>query len=154
MNRFLSITVEPIDEPSLLASRSASSGMGAVVYFSGVVRGLEGGDRIAALDYSCFVPMAEHQFHQLFDRLAERGTVESVRLVHRIGRVAVGEASLWIEVVSAHRGEAFAACQWVIDEMKRVVPIWKQAVPVTPTDPPAPAGSVPAIAPSDPHPPS
>ncbi len=132
MNRFLSITVEPIDEPSLLASRSASSGMGAVVYFSGVVRGLESGDRIAALDYSCFVPMAEHQFHQLFDRLAARGTVESVRLVHRIGRVAVGEASLWIEVVSAHRGEAFAACQWVIDEMKRVVPIWKK--PVRPSD--------------------
>ena len=140
MKRILSITPDPIDEASLIAGRDLSSGMGAAVSFAGVVRGREGDAPIAALDYSCFVPMAEHQFHRLFDRLEERGTVESVRLVHRIGRVPVGEASLWIEVVSAHRAEAFEACQWLIDEMKRVVPIWKQAVPVTPTDPPAPAG--------------
>ena len=132
MKRFLSITRDPIDEAALVANRTLSSGMGAAVYFSGVVRGQEGAEAIAALDYSCFVPMAEHQFHRLFDRLAERGSVESVRLVHRIGRVAVGESSLWIEVVSAHRAEAFAACQWVIDEMKQVVPIWKK--PVTAAD--------------------
>lgn len=163
MNRSLLITTDPIDEAKLIAGRSLSAGMGAVVAFSGVVRGREGDGAIAALDYTCFVPMAEHQFHRLFDRLAGRGTVESVRLVHRIGRVAVGEASLWVEVVSAHRAEAFEACQWLIDEMKRVVPIWKQAVPVIPTDPPASAGSVPASppsdlpdrsAPSDPHPPA
>jgi molybdopterin synthase catalytic subunit len=51
-----------------------------------------------------------------------------LRVVHRIGLVAAGEASLWIEVVAPHRGEAFAACQFLIDEMKRVVPIWKKAV--------------------------
>lgn len=134
MKRILSITPDPIDEASLIAARDLSSGMGAAVSFAGVVRGREGDAPIAALDYSCFVPMAEHQFHRLFDRLEERGTVESVRLVHRIGRVPVGEASLWIEVVSAHRAEAFAACQWVIDEMKRVVPIWKKVVPVPVAD--------------------
>jgi molybdopterin synthase catalytic subunit len=128
MKRFLSIIRDPIDEAGLVADRTLSSGMGAAVYFSGVVRGQEGADAIVALDYSCFIPMAEHQFHRLFDRLAQRGSVESVRLVHRIGRVAVGESSLWIEVVSAHRAEAFAACQWVIDEMKQVVPIWKKPV--------------------------
>jgi molybdopterin synthase catalytic subunit len=128
MKRFLSITRDPIDEAGLVANRTLSSGMGAAVYFSGVVRGQEGSDAITAIDYSCFVPMAEHQFHRLFDRLAERGSVESVRLVQRIGRVAVGESSLWIEVVSAHRAGAFAACQWVIDEMKQVVPIWKSPV--------------------------
>lgn len=143
MKRILSITTEPIDEAGLIAGRDLSSGMGAVVCFSGVVRGREGQEPIAALDYSCFTPMAEHQFHRLFDRLEARGTVDSVRLVHRIGRVAVGEASLWIEVVSAHRAEAFEACQWVIDEMKRVVPIWKKAVP------PAPANGSNG---SDPHP--
>ena len=94
----------------------------------GVVRGSEVSQPISAIEYECFRPMAEHQFHRLFDRLAERGSVESVRLVHRIGRVAVGESSLWIEVVSAHRAEAFGACQWVIDEMKQVVPIWKSPV--------------------------
>jgi len=141
MKRFLSITRDPIDEAGLVADRTLSSGMGAAVYFSGVVRGQEGTDAIVALDYSCFIPMAEHQFHRLFDRLAQRGSVESVRLIHRIGRVAVGESSLWIEVVSAHRAEAFAACQWVIDEMKQVVPIWKK--PVTAAD---------ASIPSDPNP--
>jgi molybdopterin synthase catalytic subunit len=132
MKRFLSITRDPLDEAGLVADRTLSSGMGAAVYFSGVVRGQEGTDAIVALDYSCFSPMAEHQFQRLFDRLAQRGSVESVRLVHRIGRVPVGESSLWIEVVSAHRAEAFAACQWVIDEMKQVVPIWKK--PVTAAD--------------------
>jgi molybdopterin synthase catalytic subunit len=141
MKRFLSITRDPIDEAGLVAGRTLSSGMGAAVYFSGVVRGQEGADAIVALDYSCFIPMAEHQFQRLFDRLAQRGSVESVRLVHRIGRVPVGESSLWIEVVSAHRAEAFAACQWVIDEMKQVVPIWKK--PVRAAD---------ASIPSDPNP--
>jgi len=141
MKRFLSITRDPIDEAGLVAGRTLSSGMGAAVYFSGVVRGQEGADAIVALDYSCFIPMAEHQFQRLFDRLVQRGSVESVRLVHRIGRVPVGESSLWIEVVSAHRAEAFAACQWVIDEMKQVVPIWKK--PVRAAD---------ASIPSDPNP--
>ena len=54
--------------------------------------------------------------------------VESVRLVHRLGVVRVNEPSLWVEVIAPHRGEAFAACQWLIDEMKRVVPIWKKPV--------------------------
>ncbi|MEY4326655.1 MAG: hypothetical protein RIS24_2826 [Verrucomicrobiota bacterium] len=142
MKRFLSITRDPIDEADLVTHRTLSSGMGAAVYFSGVVRGQEGAEAIVALDYSCFIPMAEHQFHRLFDRLAQRGSVESVRLVHRIGRVAVGESSLWIEVVSAHRAEAFAACQWVIDEMKQVVPIWKK--PVTAADDGLPSDPNPA----------
>jgi molybdopterin synthase catalytic subunit len=56
--------------------------------------------------------------------------LESVRLVHRLGRVAAGEASLWMEVVAPHRQEAFAACQFIVSEMKRVVPIWKKAFPL------------------------
>jgi hypothetical protein len=72
--------------------------------------------------------MVEHQFSLLFDQLEQRWPVASVRLVHRTGRVPAGEPSLWVEVVAPHRGEAFAACQWLIDEMKRVVPIWKHPV--------------------------
>jgi molybdopterin synthase catalytic subunit len=128
VKRELAITTEPIDEPALVGGRSMSGGMGAAVYFSGVVRGAENEAAISALDYSAFVPMAEYQFHKLFDEVETRWPVESVRLVHRIGVVAVGEASLWVEVIAPHRGEAFAACQWIIDEMKRVVPIWKRAV--------------------------
>ena len=70
--------------------------------------------------------MAEHQFNRLFSEMEKRWPIESVRLVHRVGMVKVNEPSLWVEVVAPHRGEAFAACQWLIDEMKRVVPIWKK----------------------------
>jgi molybdopterin synthase catalytic subunit len=129
VRRQLTITSEPIDAAALLTQRSMSAGMGAVVYFLGVVRGTEAGQGISALDYEAFVPMAEHQFHKLFDELARRWPIESVRLVHRIGVVKVNAPSLWIEVIAPHRGEAFAACQWLIDEMKRVVPIWKKPVP-------------------------
>jgi molybdopterin synthase catalytic subunit len=70
--------------------------------------------------------MAEHQVDLLFQEMERRWPIESVRLVHRVGPVPVNEAALWVEVVAPHRGEAFAACQWFIDELKRVVPIWKR----------------------------
>ncbi len=126
MIRQLTITSEPINETALLAERKMSSGMGAAIYFLGVVREREGAEKITAIDYEAFHKMAEHQFHLLFDKMEKRWPVESVRLVHRLGVVKVGEPSLWVEIVSPHRGEAFAACQWLIDEMKRVVPIWKK----------------------------
>jgi len=127
MRRQITITTDPIDEAGLLAGRSASSTAGAVVYFLGLVREIEEGSPIAALEYESFERMAEHQFGLLFDELTKRWPIESVRLVHRIGLIKVNEPSLWVEVIAPHRGEAFAACQWLIDEMKRVVPIWKKA---------------------------
>ena len=98
------------------------------MYFVGVVRGTEGTANIGALEYEAFQRMAEHQISLLFDEMAKRWPIESVRLVHRIGLVKVSEPSLWIEIVARHRGEAFAACQWLIDELKRVAPIWKKPV--------------------------
>jgi len=126
MRRQLTITTEPIDEASLISGRKLSGDMGAVVYFAGVVRGVENGSEIAALEYESFQKMAEHQFHLLFDELEKRWPVESIRVIHRLGMVNVNEASLWVEVVAPHREEAFAACQWLIDRMKEVVPIWKK----------------------------
>ena len=128
MHRSLTISPDPIDEPALVAQRRMGAGMGAAVYFSGVVRGAEAGQVISAIDYTAFQQMAEHQFHKLFDEMAARWPVESVRLVHRLGVVRVNEASRWLEVIAPHRGDAFAAGQWLIDEMKRVVPIWKRPV--------------------------
>jgi molybdopterin synthase catalytic subunit len=124
------ITTEAIDGSALAAARASGPGMGAVVHFLGVVRGSEEGASIEAIDYTAFVPMAEVQFRKLLDEAARRWPLESVRVVHRLGVVRVGEPSLWMEVVSPHRAEAFDACRWIIDEMKRVVPIWKRAVPV------------------------
>jgi len=126
VKREVTITNEPIDEAGLLARRAMSPGMGAAVYFAGVVRGNENGAPISAIDYEAFQKMAQHQFELILRELQSRWPVESVRVVHRLGRVKVNEPSLWVEVVAAHRGEAFAACQFLIDEMKRVVPIWKK----------------------------
>ena len=101
--------------------------MGAVVSFLGLVRDTEGEARISALEYEVFEEMARHQFGLMFDELEKRWPIESVRLVHRVGVVKVNEPSLWVELIAPHRAEAFAACQWLVDEMKRVVPIWKKA---------------------------
>ena len=124
MKRQLTITPEPIDEAALLRDRKISNGMGAAIYFLGVVRGVEADKKISAIEYEAFQKMVEHQFNLLFDEIEKRWPVESVRLVHRVGLVKVNEPSLWVEIVAPHRGEAFAACQWLIDEMKR--PIWKK----------------------------
>src|SRR5687768_2394377 len=121
MKRQLTITNQPINEAASLAERKMSSGMGAAIYFLGVVRESEGKENITAIDYKTFQKMAEHQFHLLFDEMEKRWPIESARVVHRIGVVKVGEPSLWVEIISPHRGEAFSACQWLIDEMKRVV---------------------------------
>ena len=128
MKRELTITTEPINEAVLLSQRAVSSGMGAVVYFLGVVRGTEESSTITGLHYEAFQKMAEHQFEQIFQEMEKRWPIESARVVHRLGVVKVNEPSLWVEVVAPHRGEAFAACQYLIDEMKRVVPIWKSLV--------------------------
>jgi|SRR5213593_3894863 len=127
MKRELTLTKEPIDEAALLAKRAMSAGMGAAVYFAGVVRGNEEGAAIRGIDYEAFEKMARHQFELIFQEMERRWPIESVRLVHRLGAVKVGEPSLWVEVIAPHRGEAFAACQLLIDEMKRTVPIWKKA---------------------------
>lgn len=126
MKRELTLTTTPIDEIALVRSRVLSSGMGAAVYFAGVVRGSEDGADIRAIDYEAFEPMVRRQFERIFDDVEQRWPVESVRLVHRLGVVAVNVPSLWVEVIAPHRGEAFAACQHLIDEMKRLVPIWKK----------------------------
>jgi molybdopterin synthase catalytic subunit len=128
VTRSLTLTSAPIDEAALVTQRRASAGMGAAVYFSGIVRGTEGGAAITAIEYEAHEKMARHQFGLLFDQIAQRWPIQSIRVVHRLGVVKVNEPSLWVEVVAPHRGEAFAAGQFLIDEMKRVVPIWKRPV--------------------------
>ena len=128
MLRELIIGPDPINEQQLSAARRISGGDGEVICFLGYVRDLEGEAKITALEYESFDRMAEHQFHLLFEQMEVRWPVSSIRVVHRTGLVRVNEASLWVEVIAPHRGEAFAACQWLIDEMKLVVPIWKKPI--------------------------
>ena len=126
MKRWLRIQSEPIDETTLTKERSISNGIGAVIYFLGIVRATEGNETITAIEYEAFEKMVHHQFAKIFDEAERRWPLESIRLVHRIGNVPVNEPSLWVEVAAPHRAEAFAACQFLIDEMKKVVPIWKR----------------------------
>lgn len=129
MERTLTLTLEPIDVANLSTRGRRSRETGAVVQFVGVVRGSEDGKPIQALEYECFRDMAEHQFRLLFDQVEHRWPVESVHVVHRVGMIPVNQPSLWVEVVAAHRQEAFAACEWLIEEMKKTVPIWKKPLP-------------------------
>ncbi|MBT5061908.1 MAG: molybdenum cofactor biosynthesis protein MoaE [Verrucomicrobia bacterium] len=128
MKRSIKLTLEPIVESSLIAERKMSREMGAVNYFSGIVREGEEGKTIKAIKYEAFEKMVLHQFDLILNEIEELWPIESIRLVHRTGTVKVNESSLWIEVISPHRTEAFEACQWLIDEMKKRVPIWKQPI--------------------------
>ena len=128
MKAELTLSPDPIDEAALAKARSITDGMGAVVTFAGVVRGREGEVAITGIDYESFDDMARRQFELIFAEIEQRWPIESVRLAHRIGIVKVNEPSLWVEVVAAHRAEAFYACQFLIDQMKQRVPIWKKPI--------------------------
>src|ERR1043166_9326078 len=100
MKRELTITRDPFIEAELVAARSMSNGMGAAVYFIGVVRATEEGAPIKAIEYEAFEKMVSHQFNLLFHELEKRWPIESVRLVHRIGIVKANEPSLCAEVIA------------------------------------------------------
>ena len=103
-------------------------GEGAVVEFFGNVRPLENGRLISALEYEAHGPMAEHQLRVIAGEAAEKFSLLGVTLHHRIGIVRAGETSLLLRVASLHRGAAFAAGEWIVDELKKRVPIWKKPV--------------------------
>ena len=99
---------------------------GAVCVFDGIVRDNTRGRRTLYLDYEAYEEMALKQMQGLRSEAIERFWVRDVALVHRLGRIEIGETSVLIAVASAHRGAAFDACRWVIDTLKKTVPIWKK----------------------------
>ncbi len=98
---------------------------GAVCIFDGIVRDNTRGRRTLHLDYEAYEEMALKQMHLLRAEAIEHFGVREIAIVHRLGRLTVGETSIFIAVASAHRGAAFEACRWVIDTLKKTVPIWK-----------------------------
>ena len=121
----VSITEGPLELPA----PNDDSQAGAVVVFWGAVRGTEDGREITGIDYEANRPMAEHQMRLVAEGAAQKfENVREVFLQHRIGFVAAGEPSVVVRVASRHRGAAFDASQWIMDELKRVVPIWKRPV--------------------------
>jgi molybdopterin synthase catalytic subunit len=99
---------------------------GARVDFQGIVRGSEDGREIEGIDYEAHREMAEHQLKQIARQAAIQFDLRSVIIHHRSGFVAVGEASLFMRVYSGHREAAFQASRWIVDELKKKVPIWKR----------------------------
>jgi molybdopterin converting factor subunit 1 len=99
---------------------------GAAVVFEGVVRDNTRGRRTLYLDYEAYEEMAGKQLEGLAEQALKQFSVRDIAIVHRLGRMEVGETSVLIIVASAHRGPAFDACRWAIDTLKRTVPIWKK----------------------------
>src|ERR1700751_2845956 len=99
---------------------------GAAVVFEGVVRNNTRGRQTLYLDYEAYEEMALNQMEELAEQAIAKFGVRDVGLLHRLGRLELGETSVLIVVASAHRAAAFEACRWLIDTLKRTVPIWKK----------------------------
>ncbi len=99
---------------------------GAAILFAGVVRNNTRGRRTLYLDYEAYESMALQEMQKLAQAALERFKVRDVRILHRLGRLAIGETSVLIGVASAHRVAAFEACRWLIDTLQKTVPIWKK----------------------------
>jgi len=119
------ISEAPIDLDRLIrAVRDPAAG--AVVTFLGTTRKENAGRQVVRLEYEAFASMAEREMRRLGAEAARRWPLRRVAMAHRIGVVPVGEASVGIAVSAGHRAEAFAACHWLIDRLKEIVPIWKR----------------------------
>ena len=122
---FYALTRKPIDSPAL-ARRIVSGADGAVITFEGVVRNNSGGRTTKYLEYECYAPMALKTMQQLGQEIVGRHAIHRIAMVHRLGRLAIGEASVSIVVVAAHRLAAYEASLEAINRLKKIVPIWKK----------------------------
>jgi molybdopterin synthase catalytic subunit len=123
--KILRLQTEPIDYTALTEA-VRTRGSGAVVLFLGTVRDLTGAQRTVALEYEAYAALAEKEAERLVAQACLRWPLQGVGLIHRLGRLAVGEVSVAVAVSCPHRAEAFAAGQFLIDELKKSVPIWKR----------------------------
>jgi molybdopterin synthase catalytic subunit/molybdopterin converting factor small subunit len=123
--QFTALTRDLIDSEKLVADAKRSQD-GAVVIFDGIVRDNTRGRRTLHLDYEAYEEMASKQMDELARQARALFGVRQVTMVHRLGRLQIGETSVLIVVASAHRAQAFEACRWLIDTLKKTVPIWKK----------------------------
>ena len=121
------LTQSPIDYHALTES-VRRPGCGAVCLFLGTVRDLTGDDVTTFLEYEAYPPMAEKKLAEIEAEVRRRWPVGDVAIIHRLGRLAVGEISVAVAVSSPHRAEAFEAGRYAIDTLKQVVPIWKKDI--------------------------
>ena len=117
-----------VETPLKFFAPEPVNGAGAIVDFFGDVRPLENGRAISGIEYEAHRRMAEHQMLAIAAEAMANFALLRLMLHHRIGWIAAGETSLFLRVTSAHRGEAFRAAEWIIDQLKQRVPIWKRPV--------------------------
>jgi molybdopterin synthase catalytic subunit len=121
----IDIVSEPIDTMAVLRL-AASPEAGAVVLFLGTTRASTHGRRTASLDYECYPQMARDKLAELEAHARKHWPLVGCAIVHRVGHLEIGEASVAVAVSAAHRHAAFEAGEWLIDTLKEVVPIWKK----------------------------
>jgi len=123
----MKIRVEITKEPLMAREAGrADGGIGAVVEFAGIVRRDEDGASISALHYEAYEAMAKTEMERIVGELAARFPCQAVEVVHRIGRVPVGEASITVRIEAKHRAEAFSLLTEFMNRLKQDVPIWKK----------------------------
>jgi molybdopterin synthase catalytic subunit len=119
------LTRSPISTADLVRQQQAPED-GAVVVFEGVVRNNSKGRRTLYLEYEAYEPMAIRKMQEIELQVRRRFEIDHIGMIHRLGRLEIGETSVAIIVTSAHRRAAFGACQFAIDRLKQIVPIWKK----------------------------
>ncbi len=124
---FFELTVEPIDVGEV-ARRVVPINCGATVTLDGYVRQFTKGRETRYLVYEAYEPMALSELEKLIEKAHEQFEIANVGIVHRLGKLEIGETSVVISVSAPHRKAAFEACEWLIRELKRTVPIWKKEV--------------------------
>ena len=124
---FFELTTDPIDITAI-ARRVVPPECGATVTLDGYVRQFTKGRETLHLFYEAYEPMALKEMQKLIERAKQEFEISNVCIVHRLGKLEIGETSVVISVAAPHRKAAFAACEWLIRELKRTVPIWKKEV--------------------------
>lgn len=123
----LLITYDPLDA-EVVTRQVRHPGNGGVVTFLGTTRNKSDGRRVLYLEYEAYVPMAQRKLAQVVEEARQRFGVPHIAVAHRLGRVEIGEISLVVAVGAPHRREAFAAASYIVDRIKKDVPIWKKEV--------------------------
>jgi len=121
------ITSDPVS-PETIINKVRKDNHGAVVTFVGTVRSPSQGKEVLFIEYEAYPEMAYKKLQQIVDEIKQRWQLQDVAICHRIGRLQVGETSLVIAVAASHRQEAFQACQYAIDRLKQIAPVWKKEV--------------------------
>ena len=121
------ITSEEIELGDVVRAVEAGDA-GAIVHFLGVVRNNTEGREVSYLEYEAYPPMAEKKMAEIAQEIHEKWRLDRIAMIHRVGRLEIGEVSVAVAVASPHRKEAFEACHYAMNRLKQIVPIWKREV--------------------------